>query len=234
MCIRDSGAALVAPQKGAIFWTRCEFDIEVTSALFDQIKHNFPLLRAWYTTNLTASNPLLVSIPLGLNDYCGYTAFHKIAGNLEHFQRSDVLHPREGVLCCMNPNTHLTSRLAVLENAKKRSDVLVVQPDTTLTGFKRYLHLLRTSDFVLCPRGNGIDTHRFWEALYMGCIPISLRQDLLACHVSMPMLVLDSWSQLADVNLKTASEAIRSKQWDLRPLCIDYWVDTAINTLTSP
>jgi hypothetical protein len=226
------GATLVAPQKGSIFWTRCEFDIEITDTLFNQIRKNFPLLKAWYTTNLTANNPLLVSIPLGLNDYCGYTPFHQIAGNLEYFQKSGNLKMREGVLCCMNPNTHLSSRLTVIENARKRSDVLVIPPDTSIAGFKRYLHLLRTSNFVLCPRGNGIDTHRFWEALYMGCIPICLKQDLLPCQVPMPVLALESWSQLADVDLEAVSGEIRSKRWDMRSLCIDYWVDDVLDCLT--
>ena len=26
--------------------------------------------------------------------------------------------------------------------------------------------------YVLCPRGNGVDTHRFWEALYKGNLPV--------------------------------------------------------------
>ena len=26
--------------------------------------------------------------------------------------------------------------------------------------------------FCACPKGNGVDTYRFWEALYLGTIPI--------------------------------------------------------------
>lgn len=37
---------------------------------------------------------------------------------------------------------------------------------------RKYRELLRRHRFVLCPRGNGMDTHRFWESLYAGSIPI--------------------------------------------------------------
>ena len=35
-----------------------------------------------------------------------------------------------------------------------------------------YLQKLRTCRFVVCPRGNGLDTHATWEALMCGCVPI--------------------------------------------------------------
>jgi hypothetical protein len=28
---------------------------------------------------------------------------------------------------------------------------------------------------MLCPIGNGLDSHRLWEALHLGCIPITRR-----------------------------------------------------------
>jgi hypothetical protein len=38
--------------------------------------------------------------------------------------------------------------------------------------FKEYLEELKTHRFSLCIRGNGIDTHRFYESLYLGVIPV--------------------------------------------------------------
>lgn len=37
---------------------------------------------------------------------------------------------------------------------------------------KSYAQLSGQYRFIACPRGNGVDTHRFWEALYRGSIPI--------------------------------------------------------------
>ena len=38
--------------------------------------------------------------------------------------------------------------------------------------FSDYLKDLATHRFCLCVRGNGLDTHRFWEALYLGVVPV--------------------------------------------------------------
>lgn len=38
--------------------------------------------------------------------------------------------------------------------------------------FPDYLKTLAEYKYSLCVRGNGIDTHRFWESLYLGVIPI--------------------------------------------------------------
>lgn len=38
--------------------------------------------------------------------------------------------------------------------------------------YDQYLKELSSHMFSLCIRGNGIDTHRFWESLYLGTIPV--------------------------------------------------------------
>ena len=40
--------------------------------------------------------------------------------------------------------------------------------------FKEYLLEMSRYKYCLCLRGNGLDTHRFWESLYLGTIPIIL------------------------------------------------------------
>ena len=37
---------------------------------------------------------------------------------------------------------------------------------------KTFANIASDYRFVVCPRGNGIDTHRFWETLYRGSLPI--------------------------------------------------------------
>jgi hypothetical protein len=67
---------------------------------------------------------------------------------------------------------------------------------------KDYLDTLAMSKFCICPEGNGIDTHRLWEALYMKSIPI-LRKcaftDILVA-ASIPCVLVDSWT---DINIST-------------------------------
>lgn len=224
------GSTLVAPQKAKIYWSRCEYDVEVSDELFDQIKANMPVLKGWFTTNLTAKDHRLISVPLGLNDYCGYSAFHRIAGDLSHFEHTAAPPLRElTVLSCFAPETNPSARGELLALARQLDFVKLSQPDRSTAGFLKYLHDLRASDLVLCPRGNGIDTHRFWEALYCGCIPICLKQELLPCHQDLPHLALDSWLALSEVDLTYEVEKIRHAYYDLRSLSVDYWIDRVID-----
>jgi len=50
--------------------------------------------------------------------------------------------------------------------------------------------------FVACPAGTGVDTHRFWEALYMESVPIVLRGQLSSLYENVPVIQLNSWSEL--------------------------------------
>ena len=38
--------------------------------------------------------------------------------------------------------------------------------------FETYMENINKHKFVLCPRGNGVDTYRFWETVFMGSIPV--------------------------------------------------------------
>jgi hypothetical protein len=59
--------------------------------------------------------------------------------------------------------------------------------------------------WCICPEGNGVDTHRLWEAMYLGCIPIVLKSpfiDTLMHYTGgeLPIYVIDAWSDLTNLN----------------------------------
>lgn len=55
--------------------------------------------------------------------------------------------------------------------------------------------LASTFKFIACPRGNGTDTHRFWETLYRGSIPVVKRSKWSEsiAEIGIPMVQLNSW-----------------------------------------
>ena len=59
------------------------------------------------------------------------------------------------------------------------------------------------SRYALCPRGLGVDTHRFYECIYLGCVPIVLRThtvfDRLYHPVTgFPCLVVERWADVTE------------------------------------
>jgi len=67
--------------------------------------------------------------------------------------------------------------------------------------FEPYLKLLSKHHFSICPVGNGMDTHRFWESIYLKVVPICLRSPLTEYFSHyVPVVLLDDWSEL-DISL---------------------------------
>ena len=50
--------------------------------------------------------------------------------------------------------------------------------------------------FELCPEGNGLDTHRFYEALLLNTIPIVKRNSLESMYIQFPCVIVDDWKEI--------------------------------------
>jgi hypothetical protein len=69
--------------------------------------------------------------------------------------------------------------------------------------FHIYVKILSYHKFCICPEGNGLDTHRFWEALYCGTVPITLRNNLTEqISLDFPCILLNSWEDFDINNIK--------------------------------
>jgi hypothetical protein len=49
---------------------------------------------------------------------------------------------------------------------------------------------------MICPRGNGLDTHRMWESLYLGRTTVVTSGTLDPLWKDLPVLILDDWQQV--------------------------------------
>ena len=56
--------------------------------------------------------------------------------------------------------------------------------------------------FSICPYGNGVDTHRVWEDLILGCIPIVKSSPLNSLYQGLPVVIVNDWSELTEANLE--------------------------------
>lgn len=92
-------------------------------------------------------------------------------------------------------DTH-PSRREYLATALTMPKVFYVPPQRVEP--KEYSVLARDFKFVFCPRGNGFDSHRFWETLYRGKYPI-VENSIWAQNMAklgIPMIVIEAFDQL--------------------------------------
>jgi len=77
--------------------------------------------------------------------------------------------------------------------------------------------------FVISPHGNGLDCHRTYEAMALGCIPVVKTSPLDYIYRYMPVIILDDWK---DISIHKLNEISKSKLQNSREkLMLQYWVD---------
>jgi hypothetical protein len=96
--------------------------------------------------------------------------------------------------------------------------------ENSIDGRRKFLIDIRSSKFVFCPRGNGIDTHRLWETLYMGSIPIVKYERSHHLFTDLPILFIKDWNEVTEEFLNIKYEEIIKKDWNMYKLKISHWL----------
>jgi hypothetical protein len=84
---------------------------------------------------------------------------------------------------------------------------------------------------VVSPPGEGLDCHRTWEALCLGCIPILISTPLDDMFEGLPVLIVKSWSDVTRELLDRTVSEYSKKEWCLDKLYLNYWLEQISNEL---
>jgi len=82
--------------------------------------------------------------------------------------------------------------------------------------------------FVVSPHGNGLDCHRTWEALALGCIPIVKTSPLDTLFSGLPVWIVQEWSDVTPTAMSEKMQEIYAMTAAAAPsdkLTLAYWVD---------
>jgi hypothetical protein len=77
--------------------------------------------------------------------------------------------------------------------------------------------------FVLSPQGNGIDCHRTWEALCLGCIPILKSSGIDSLFENLPVWIVNDWKEVTLDSMKAKLEEFKNRPFLLEKLTLKYW-----------
>lgn len=140
----------------------------------------------WYAQNINIKHSKLHLLPIGIAKSMWQH------GNLELLKQNilNLSKKTKDFYFYFNISTNSKERTNCREEIEKKGLVFGKECD-----INSYLNDLALHKFAICPPGNGIDCHRFWECYYLGVIPIALKstfteklQELLPC------VLLDKWS----------------------------------------
>lgn len=81
--------------------------------------------------------------------------------------------------------------------------------------------------FSICPPGNGLDTHRTWESLLLGCIVIVKSSPMDRLYEGLPVVIIQDWSEINQENFDKWSDqygdVLHNPQYRKR-LELAYWI----------
>jgi hypothetical protein len=98
-------------------------------------------------------------------------------------------------------------------------------PPSVPADFENYLIQLKDHKFALSPPGRGLDTHRTWEALMVGTIPIVISSPLDSLYDNLPVLIIEDWSILTPEYLEEQFCLFQSRTYDFSKIYSAYWKD---------
>lgn len=181
----------------------------------------------WFGQNIDVEDEKIVSIPIGLENSMWFPEVKKqekiLNKSYEEKNYKNLLY------VCHNIRTNPPERLEPYDIFKNKSWV-TMEYGTNGNNFDNYLDKLFTHKFVLCPEGNGTDTHRTWETLYVKSIPIEKRNLNNRFYTDLPICFVDNWSDINEEFLNKEYERITNTKWNLEKLDFNYWRKT-INSI---
>jgi hypothetical protein len=208
--------------------------------VFEKILAHPTLLR-WYAQNIGAAGEELHFLPIGLDYHTTWhapgvwgetvhrTAFEQERVLLDLRHRAAPVQDRKCLVYC-NWQFHLHDRGR--DGLPRRSERVecLEKIDRPLCFFEpgfapRYATWARQTEyaFVLSPAGNGPDTHRLWEALVLGCIPIVKRNFLAAFLADLPVLVVEDWREISATLLERSLAGLGARRFNFAKLYLEYW-----------
>ena len=196
----------------------------------DQITKKF---RKTFCINKQGINPSSFSIPLGITNDCNDSDLHRIYGNKDIMIDVMNMDLSKKNLAYLNFNisNYLIERQMVSDMFRNEKWVFCGDIENTIEGRKQFLIDIKCSKFVFCPRGNGVDTHRLWETLYMESIPIVIYENTHHLFTDLPILFIKDWDEINEDFLNEKYLEITNKNWNIEKLKISYWLDFIKNEI---
>jgi len=149
----------------------------------------------WYTQNLALDNEKISPLPIGLqnNMWKNCISFYNDENLTDLYKEKS-----QNVFMNFSINTNTEKRSKCLEILKDKIPFLEnIEPCDNLKRLSQY-------KFCICPEGNGYDSHRLWEALYLQTIPIVIDSDFIRIikkHINPPMVILNDWNDFNEKDL---------------------------------
>ena len=213
-------------------------DYAITDDIIKKIPSN---IAAWYAQNALAKSEILHPLPIGLENKL---SAERIGHGVGYFDRAcekeklldlnynNLNEPSKFIYANFNINTNSSYRSIVKNHCIHAEHIDWEEPNLSLSEF---FNKIMDYKMVVCPIGNGIDTHRLWEVLYSNRIPITIQvgdYKIYDLYKKLPIIILNNFNQLLDYNfLIEEYTKCKTKLFNKNLLYTEYWINSITNII---
>lgn len=174
----------------------------------------------WFTQNCIVKHPKITGIPIGVD-------YNSILEEEVTKIRNKPFHERT-IQCYSNfhftinePHKYIQDR----KDALKAIPAELLYKEPLRRSHKDTFHNQSKYAFVVSPHGNGLDCHRTWEALVLGCIPIVKTSGIDYLFEDLPVLIVKDWADVTKTLLDSTVQDFKNRKFNLDRLTMKYWMD---------
>ncbi|UJR11743.1 hypothetical protein I4U23_015924 [Adineta vaga] len=205
----------------------------------------------WFGQNSeihSSENNKFTPIPIGINCYLMANAL-RLVQRLQHApvinikpNYSSIYHVNQTLLINFKQSTDPTGirshvwSILCNNSVTSKFTLCIDKPDGVNISILPTIYARnRRYPLWLSPRGNGLDCHRTWEALYLNVIPIVWNSTLNSLYTNLPIIVINNEREINEeflrIKLKeiTALKAKTQSIYDLEKLQFSYWRRLILN-----
>jgi hypothetical protein len=210
------------------------YDI-LTKEEFNKLVNSDKLIH-WFVQNCVIAHPKITGIPIGLDYHTMSMYDHEWGKHKSPLKQERILlnltkqsKPFYDRIIKIYSNCHFAIKSAkygydrqdAIDNIPK--DLVYYEPNkiNRMDSWKKQTNFA----FVLSPHGNGLDCHRTWEALCLGCIPIVKTSNIDYLYKDLPVLIVEDWSDVTFNLLNNTILSFQNKRFNFNRLTLKYWTD---------
>ena len=194
-------------------------------------------IKKWYAQNALVNHEDLIPIPIGLENKIpslreghGIGYFDRVKEKEELLDMSIGVVPHKEIYANFNVNTNPSHRISVLNTI---IETPFIDWEPWNLSLKDFFNKILDYKMVVCPAGNGVDTHRLWEVLYSGRVPITVKTGdykIYELYEKLPIIILNNLNELKNQNyINYQYEKLKNNKFDSDLLDTEYWLSTIKN-----
>lgn len=192
----------------------------------------------WFSQNCVGKHPKLSGIPIGLDYHSRLVSSNPWGEKMEAVdQEAELIKVKneskpfyQRLIKCYS-NFHFSTKHKERKYIYDRDDAIKMIPadlifyePTPVSRLETFRNQCKYA-FVASPHGNGLDCHRTWEALCLGCIPVVKTSPIDYLFDELPVLIVKDWSDVTNVLLESTVNKFKNTQFNYDKLTLKYWMD---------